>query len=69
MCVCWGGGPSFGPFPTQVDFERAIIAEYPSRESYLQMGSDPEYIAHAAHRHAGVEHTYIVSVVPELVVN
>lgn len=55
-------------FPTQVDFERAIVAEYPSRDSYLQMGSDPAYIAHAAHRHAGLEKTYIVAVVPELVV-
>lgn len=51
-----------------VDFERAIVAEYPSRDSYLQMGSDPAYIAHAAHRHAGLEKTYIVAVVPELVV-
>jgi hypothetical protein len=27
-----------------MDFDSAAIAEYPSRESYLTMGADPEYI-------------------------
>ena len=49
------------------DFDSAAIAEYPSRESYLTMGTDPEYIELCKHRHAGLESTYIISCVPDFV--
>jgi uncharacterized protein (DUF1330 family) len=42
-------------------FDRAIIAEYPCRESYLSMGTDPEYLEACRWRHAGLEATYILS--------
>ena len=48
-------------------FDRAIVAEYPCRESYLTMGTDPEYIEGCKWRHQGLEATYIVSCVPEFI--
>lgn len=50
-----------------VDFHRAAIAEYPCRDSYLTMGTDPRYIDASRHRHAGLEATYIISIVPDFV--
>lgn len=49
-----------------VDFQRAIIAEYPSRDSFLSMGSSQRYLEVASLRHKGLEETYIVSCVPQL---
>ena len=48
------------------DFDSAIIAEYPDRDHFLSMASDPEYLATSAHRHAALEQTCIVSVAPLL---
>jgi uncharacterized protein (DUF1330 family) len=57
--------PCFPSMIGDVDFDSAAIAEYPSRESYLTMGTDPEYIELSRFRHAGLESTYIISCVPD----
>jgi uncharacterized protein (DUF1330 family) len=50
-----------------VDFDQAIIVEYPSKHHYLTMATTPEYLEASRHRHPALESTYIVSVVPEMV--
>ena len=61
---CWPGGSILGDH----DFNRAIIAEYPCRDSYLSMGTDPEYIEASHFRHEALEETYIVSCTPQQLV-
>lgn len=48
-----------------VDFDRAIIAEYPCRDCYFSMGADAEYLKAAHFRHKGLRDTYIISCLPE----
>lgn len=49
------------------DFDQAVIAEYPCRDSFMSMGSCSEYLEVAPFRHRGLEATYIVSCLPAFV--
>lgn len=49
----------------EYDFDRAIIAEYPSRDAFFSMGASDEYLKVSQFRHEGLQETYIVSVLPE----
>lgn len=60
---CWRSLSSGG----EVDFDEAIIAEYPSRDGYLSMASSEEYLKTAHFRHQGLKDTYIISCVPAFV--
>lgn len=57
--------PCFQSLIGDVDFDSAAIAEYPSRECYLTMGTDPEYIDLSRYRHNGLSSTYIICCVPD----
>uniref|UniRef100_A0A7S4T2J5 DUF1330 domain-containing protein n=1 Tax=Alexandrium monilatum TaxID=311494 RepID=A0A7S4T2J5_9DINO len=51
----------------EVSFDQAIIVEYPCRDSYLSMSASEEYMRTAHFRHEGLQDTYIISCLPELV--
>ena len=48
-------------------FHQAIVAEYPSRDSYFAMAASDEYRRVAKGRHDALKRTYIISVKPEYV--
>lgn len=60
---CWRSLSSDG----EVDFNEAIIAEYPSRDAYLSMASSDEYLKTAHFRHQGLKDTYIISCLPAFI--
>jgi hypothetical protein len=62
-----GGGGSGGDCAG--GFDLAIFACYPSKHAYLSMGASEEYRAAAHFRHEGLAETYIISCLPELVVD
>jgi len=51
----------------EVNFDQAIIAEYPSRDAFLSMGASADYMRTAHFRHQGLQDTYIISCLPEFV--
>lgn len=48
------------------DFQRAIIVEYPCRDSFISMGCHEKYLQGASLRHKGLSETYIISCLPEI---
>ncbi|CAE8635467.1 unnamed protein product [Polarella glacialis] len=51
----------------EFDFHRAIIVEYPCRDSFLSMGASDSYLKTAHFRHQGLSETYIVSCAPDII--
>lgn len=60
--VVWGGPQKFvmigeaGPN----DWDDVVCVRYPSREAFLNMTQDPEYLAAHYHREAGLERTVLL---------
>jgi uncharacterized protein (DUF1330 family) len=48
-----------GPDPAEWDLVAAV--EYPSRRAFLQMASDPEYLAIHTHREAGLADSRLIA--------
>ena len=46
------------------DWDQMAIVEYPSRAAFLDMGTDPAYLAGTVHRTAGLERTTILATTP-----
>ena len=42
------------------------LVEYPSRQSFIEMVSNPDYMKAHAHREAGLERTIVIACTPSL---
>jgi uncharacterized protein (DUF1330 family) len=49
--------------PTQ-DWDTVVLVQYPSRQSFIEMVSNPEYMKAHSHREAGLERTIVVACTP-----
>ena len=49
--------------PTE-DWDTVLLVEYPSRQAFLKMVSDPEYMKAHSHRESGLERTIVVACSP-----
>ncbi len=47
--------------PDEGEWDLVIVAEYPSRAAFLNMVSDPEYLAIHAHRAAGLSDSRLIA--------
>lgn len=60
--VVWGGPQKFvmvGEAGSN-DWDDVVCVRYPSREAFLNMTQDPEYLAAHYHREAGLERTVLL---------
>jgi len=48
------------------DWDTVALVEYPSRQSFIEMVSNPEYMKAHSHREAGLERTIVVACTPVL---
>ncbi len=49
--------------PSQ-DWDTVVLVEYPSRQSFLEMVSNPDYMKEHSHREAGLERTIVIACTP-----
>ncbi len=54
-------GPGVGDRPDQVEWDLVIAVQYPSRAAFVQMVSDPEYLAIHAHRAAALADSRLIA--------
>jgi uncharacterized protein (DUF1330 family) len=50
--------------PEEGEWDAVFVAEYPSRKAFLQMTSDPDYLAIHAHRAAGLADSRLIACRP-----
>ncbi|HEV8575374.1 MAG TPA: DUF1330 domain-containing protein, partial [Dehalococcoidia bacterium] len=48
------------------DWDTVVLVEYPSRQQFIEMVSNPEYMKAHSHREAGLERTIVVACTPVL---
>lgn len=48
------------------DWDTVVLVEYPSRRSFLEMVSNPDYMKAHEHREAGLERTIVIACTPVL---
>ena len=48
------------------DWDTVALVEYPSRRSFIEMVSNPDYMKAHAHREAGLERTIVIACTPVL---
>jgi uncharacterized protein (DUF1330 family) len=48
------------------DWDMVALVEYPSRQKFIEMVSNPEYIKAHADREAGLERTFVIACTPVL---
>ena len=48
------------------DWDTVALVEYPSRRSFIQMVSNPDYMKAHDHREAGLERTIVIACTPIL---
>jgi uncharacterized protein (DUF1330 family) len=48
------------------DWDTVALVEYPSRRSFIEMVSKPDYMKAHAHREAGLERTIVIACTPVL---
>lgn len=48
------------------DWDTVALVEYPSRQSFIEMVSNPDYMKAHAHREAGLERTIVIACTPTL---
>jgi uncharacterized protein (DUF1330 family) len=59
--VVWGGPQKFVMIGDDAnDWDEVVCVRYPSREAFLNMTQDPEYLAAHYHREAGLERTVLL---------
>jgi uncharacterized protein (DUF1330 family) len=60
--VVWGGPEKFVMVGEDAgnDWDDIVCVRYPSREAFLNMTMDPEYLAAHYHREAGLERTVLI---------
>ncbi|MGN6517210.1 MAG: DUF1330 domain-containing protein [Rhizomicrobium sp.] len=60
--VVWGGSQKFVMIGAEEenDWDDVVCVRYPSREAFLNMTQDPEYLAAHYHREAGLERTVLL---------
>lgn len=60
--VVWGGPQKFVMIGTDEanDWDDVVCVRYPSREAFLNMTQDPDYLAAHYHREAGLERTVLL---------
>jgi uncharacterized protein (DUF1330 family) len=46
------------------DWDTVVLVEYPSRQSFLEMVSRPDYLKSHEHRESGLERTIVVACTP-----
>ncbi len=47
--------------PEEDEWDVALLVEYPSREAFLRMASNPDYLAVHAHREAALEDSRLIA--------
>jgi uncharacterized protein (DUF1330 family) len=60
--IVWGGPQKFvmiGDADTN-DWDEVVCVRYPSRDAFLNMTQDPDYLAAHYHREAGLERTVLL---------
>jgi uncharacterized protein (DUF1330 family) len=50
--------------PEQGEWDMALLVEYPSRKRFLEMASNPDYLAVHAHREAALEDSRLIACTP-----
>ncbi len=50
--------------PEALEWDMVLMVEYPSREKFLQMATDPEYLAIHEHRAAGLADSRLIACEP-----
>ncbi len=59
--VVWAGSQKFVMIGDDAnDWDEVVCVRYPSREAFLDMTQDPEYLAAHYHREAGLERTALL---------
>jgi uncharacterized protein (DUF1330 family) len=60
--VVWGGPQKFVMVGEDAgnDWDDVVCVRYPSREAFLNMTQDPDYLAAHYHREAGLERTVLI---------
>jgi uncharacterized protein (DUF1330 family) len=60
--IVWGGPQKFVMIgdDSANDWDEVVCVRYPSREAFLAMTQDPEYLAAYYHREAGLERTALL---------
>jgi uncharacterized protein (DUF1330 family) len=59
--VVWGGSQKFVMIGDDAnDWDEVVCVRYPSREAFLNMTQDPDYLAAHYHREAGLERTVLL---------
>ena len=48
------------------DWDTVVLVEYPSRQSFTEMVSNPDYMKAHEHREAGLERTIVIACTPVL---
>jgi len=48
------------------DWDTVVLVEYPSRQQFIEMVSNPEYMKAHSHREAGLERTTVIACTPVL---
>lgn len=50
--------------PEQLEWDMALLVEYPSRQKFLDMASDPEYLRIHQHREAALSDSRLIACAP-----
>lgn len=50
--------------PEEGEWDMALLVEYPSRKRFLEMASNPDYLAVHAHREAALEDSRLIACAP-----
>jgi uncharacterized protein (DUF1330 family) len=59
--IVWGGPQKFVMIGDDAnDWDEVVCVRYPSRDAFLNMTQDPEYLAAHYHREAGLERTVLL---------
>ncbi|HEY2068026.1 MAG TPA: DUF1330 domain-containing protein [Rhizomicrobium sp.] len=60
--IVWGGPQKFVMIGDDAanDWDEVVCVRYPSRDAFLDMTADPEYLAAHYHREAGLERTVLL---------
>jgi uncharacterized protein (DUF1330 family) len=59
--VVWGGSQKFVMIGDDAnDWDEVVCVRYPSREAFLNMTQDPDYLAAHYHREAGLDRTVLL---------
>lgn len=52
-----------------VDFDQAVFAEFPTRDTFLSMGASKEYMDASEFRHASIDETYAIACLPNSILH